>query len=232
MYNEYLYHGTNRERGTRIIANNKMEFSTGDKHWLGDGCYLFEEEFFSYKWILDMFYERYFRLNVEKCLNEYYEIIKVHVIVEKDRVLDLAKSRYKILFDTTFKEMKNMQEFSERFSNEEIAEGVVINYMFKILGFDKDYDVVRALFTLNRSKYNEISTRIGYMPQAQVSVKNLSVIESIEEYDYTSNIQEYEYLIHNMYFYSDNGKYEASSQSYYSPKRNIYKKSKKHISIN
>lgn len=54
MYEEILFHGTEIERGEIMLKWNHMFLSSGDKHWLGDGSYFYEDDFYAYKWIKDM----------------------------------------------------------------------------------------------------------------------------------------------------------------------------------
>lgn len=200
MFDELLYHGTNRIRGNRIIGNNKMEITVGDDHWLGDGSYFFIEDFFSYKWIVDMHNKRYSNVPTIENLLENYLILKGNIITKKDRVFDLSKAEHKIIFDEVYAHLNKKKEYSQRFLDREIAEGVVINYMFNELNFLDDFDLVKAIFTLNQNKYQGVPTRLGYMSQEQICVKNLECVKRIEEYDFTENVATYEYMIRNMYF--------------------------------
>ena len=64
MYITYVYHGTNIDRGRKMLENSLMEESIGDRHWLGDGSYFYEEDFYAFKWVRDMF-KSYFKKEYE-----------------------------------------------------------------------------------------------------------------------------------------------------------------------
>ena len=49
-----MYHGTEKERGKKIVAEQKMIPSISDdrrQHWLGDGIYLYREMLYAFRWI-------------------------------------------------------------------------------------------------------------------------------------------------------------------------------------
>lgn len=215
MFNEFMYHGTNKERGARILSSKEMECSTGDNHWLGDGSYFFDEEFYAYKWILDMCNDRYSTEQIEEALNENYQILIANVVVSKTRILDLTgKAEHKILFDNVYKELEKKKEYSDRFKSDEIAEGVVLNYMFNELNYGDDFDVVTATFALNRRKYKNVRSRIGHMPQKQFCVKEQKIVTDIKDFEYNEFVSKYKDLINNLYF--DNG---SNKTSYYNKNR-------------
>jgi hypothetical protein len=210
MFDEVVYHGTNKERGARILKNKIMEVSTGDKHWLGDGSYFFEEDFYSYKWIEDMCKNRYPDQPLEEALEANYQVLSANIVTERSRILDLTKAEYKILYDEVYNELDKMKEYSKRFKVKEIAEGIVLNYMFNELSFGDDYDAVQAIFMLNSKNYKQVHSRIGYMPQKQVCVKNQGIVKDIKDYEYAMNIPKYRELIENLYFLN-----EPSQVEYY-----------------
>lgn len=56
-----MYHGTEKERGEKILADQKMPVSISTdrkQHWLGDGIYLYRELIYAFRWILLMYEER------------------------------------------------------------------------------------------------------------------------------------------------------------------------------
>lgn len=196
MYTETLFHGSNRLRGKQIIENQIMEPSRGDNHWLGDGSYFFTEDFHSYKWIVDMYKNRHSHtLNYEN-LTKFYLILKGNIKVKKSRIFDLTKTEHKILFDRVYKEIKDKRQLGDDF-----AEGIVINYMFNELpDYKEEFDVVKAVFILNKHKYEHVKTRIGFMPQEQLCIKNLEVVENIVEYDFKERTETFDLLLTDYYF--------------------------------
>ncbi len=186
MYSEVLYHGTSRVRGKRIIDSNKMEISTGDNHWLGDGSYFFNECLYAYKWIVDMFISRHAGTNINEQLVAEYQILGCTVATATNRVFDLRKTEYKLIFDEVHNSLEKMKEYSQRLKKAEMAEGVVINYLFNEFDYYRDFDVVVAIFTKNKERYYGKKMRLRYIPQTQICVKNLDIVTDIEDYDYSS----------------------------------------------
>ncbi len=216
MLAENLYHGTHRERGQNIICNSKMDITVGDNHWLGNGSYFYVESLYAYKWIIDMYKYKYHKSATKEALSKDYMILLAK-FNDECRIFDLTKAEYKIIFDKAYEQLSQKKEYSERFKNGEIAEGVVINYLFNILNYIDDFDIVRAIFILNEKRYKAVFTRIGFMPQEQICVKNLEMVKDISEYNYNEKIPGYEYLINNLYFHStgDNNGYTTSRKTKY-----------------
>ncbi|MDQ6420670.1 hypothetical protein RB620_14665 [Paenibacillus sp. LHD-117] len=199
MLAEKIYHGTYRARGQRMLASNAFEESIGDRHWLGDGIYFFVEDFYAYKWIVDMYNKQYNESCRDDALIEEYMIISAGQKADA-RMFDLIKAAHKIEFDKTFAELKRKKEHIPRFRTVEISDGVVINYMFNELGYAQDFDLVRAIFGLNPRHYRSVFTRFGFMPQEQRCIKNPTVVEDADEYHYADNIAVYKDQIRDMYF--------------------------------
>lgn len=218
MYNEILYHGTNRVRGTRFINSNRMQISPGDKHWLGDGSYLFEECLYAYKWIVDMFIERHPETIIDERLVTEYQILECTVNTARNRVFDLRKAEYKLIFDEAHNNLEKNKEYSQRFREAEMAEGVVINYLFNEFDYYRDnFDVVIAVFTKDRGNYRGKKLRLAYMPQTQICIKNLNVVTDIEDYDYSSSESAFRSLIDQLARQKDN------QPAYYRSKFETYK---------
>lgn len=95
---------------------------------------------------------------------------------------------HRMLYDITYKKIKQKKEYSQKFKSRLLVEGVVINYLFNILDYGKDYDVVYATLVINKNNYKEIYTKIGYVCQKQLCIKNLDVIKDLKEYDYTNKL--------------------------------------------
>lgn len=224
MLAEYIYHGTYRARGEKILKERRMEASIGDSHWLGDGSYFFVEDFFAYKWIIDMYRSHYKKDCEDDSLLENYLIISAR-LKENVRVFDLINAKHKIEFDTVFAELAKKKELIPRFQNVEIADGVVINYMFNELGYESEFDLVRAVFIINQRHYKHVNSRLGFIPQEQICIKNLEVVQDAIEYNYTGKTSEYKDLIKNMYFGNVLSEKKALHNVKYLPrKKSRYKK--------
>ncbi|MHC1685037.1 MAG: hypothetical protein AB6733_19215 [Clostridiaceae bacterium] len=204
MYNEYLYHGTEINRGNRMLKSKAMEESTGDRHWLGDGSYFYEDDFYAFKWIRDMF-KRKFKHNY-KTINELvenYSIIIAEMNVPKERIFNLDNPRHKILFDRVYANCENKKDYSQRFKDTEIVDGVVLNIMFKEMDYREEYDVVIATFKMREDKYKSKPIRLDFMPEKQICVKNLSSIKPSNLFEYKDKVLEYENLIISLNFNSE-----------------------------
>lgn len=176
------YHGTEIKRGNRFIDNKAMEKSAGDKHWLGDGSYFYEELFYAYKWIKDMFYKREQRnhKDLEDLIRKYIILI-CNINVEKSRVFDLDKYEFKYIFDYFFEKLEKEVKYSERFNKYEIADGVVINIMFNEYKYIDKYDMVIASFPRRNNKYkNNSLTRLKHVLEKQICVKNVDIVKEID----------------------------------------------------
>lgn len=212
MYNETLFHGANTGRCHDMLNTQEMLTSHGEQHWLGDGGYLFVEDFHAYKWIKDMFDKSHKRLpSTEAELSEYYGILEVNIRVSKDRVFDLTKTEHKILYDRVYKKLSVKRDIKG------YAEGVVINYMFNELpDYKKEFDIVKAMFILNQGKYKHMRkrTRLGFMPQEQICIKNNDVVKAITKYDLSEKYEQFNILLKDYYF-EDN----TSNKCSYTSKR-------------
>ncbi|HEF5710462.1 hypothetical protein V2151_28595 [Bacillus cereus] len=219
MYNETLFHGSNRARGEKMISKQIMEISRGKSHWLGDGSYLFVEDFYSYKWILDMFKERHNLPEDYSNVIKHYLILTAKVCTEKSRVFDLTKAEHKMLFDKVHKELRIRAKIADK----DMAEGVVLNYMFNTLNYAKMYDMVRAIFNINEKKYVGFKTRQGHMPQEQVCIKNQNIVKDVEEYNCKDRVETFEILINDMYY----DKNKVKPNTYNMNKRNQHYNTKR-----
>ncbi|UZW13822.1 hypothetical protein OSC52_18630 [Clostridium pasteurianum] len=203
------YHGTELNRGNRMLDAKEMELSSGDKHWLGDGSYFFKDDFYAFKWIKDMYKHRYKKEYSTPCeLFENYSIILANLGVNKDRIFDMTNNpRHKIVFDSVFQNCKNKKEYSERFRDNDMAEGVVLNIMFKEMDYIQKYDLVIATFTRRRGNYKNLNLRLDFMPETQYCVKNIEIVVPLELFDCINRVEEFEQLIQKLNFKSDNNNF-------------------------
>lgn len=199
MYDQVLFHGTEINRGHRIIKNKKMEISRGDHHWLGDGSYFYEDDFYAYKWIIDMYKKRYKKKpSNSKELFKKYQILKGRVLTDKKRVFNLDKPLHKFEFDRVYEKCKKMLKYSQKFSNIQIADGVILNIMFNDLGYMEYFDIVIATFKRRRNRYKGVGMRLDFIPEKQICVKNIDKVTQIEFYDCLEKIDEFKNYIGNL----------------------------------
>lgn len=208
-YNENLYHGTSAEAVGDIIKEKNMKSSLGEKHWLGDGVYFFEEDFYAFKWILDSYSnQEKIKFNENNFINN-FSILEGEIKTKKIRVFDLTKMEFKTIFDMIYTKIKDKKEGYEKLKKHKVSEGVVLNYIFNILEYDKEFDLVIAMFTLNKKNYTGTHMKLGYMPQKQICVKNKEAIKEIRSFNYKPHIDKYLKFVKSFYFdnYNFNNKY-------------------------
>lgn len=73
-----------------------------------------------------------------------------------------------------------------------IPDGVVINYLFKKMDYISKYDMVCNAYMVNNSNYDCIeNTKIAGVYQLQYCIKNDSIINKIEDFNYKENLDDY-----------------------------------------
>ncbi|OCS87305.1 hypothetical protein [Caryophanon latum] len=192
-----LYHATNKERGNEIQHSRLFPVTKGDHHWLGDGSYFFLEAFHAYKWMLDMYKYRFSHIIKYDELQENYKIIETTIEIPDQRIFNLMLAEHKIIFDETYKSILSV--------NPKVLyrapEGKVINYLFQSLGLNNDYDCVLGLFGFNYKNYEGTKSRIAFMPQLQLCIKDDKLLQQhFNDFDYTNQIEMYNYLLSKYYF--------------------------------
>lgn len=221
MIQENLYHGTEINRGKLMISNGKMNSSVGDKHWLGNGSYFYEEDFYAYKWIRDMYKDihKKYPEDVKDLFNE-YQILIGKANVNFSRIFNLNGAKHKIEYDKVYEKCIQKKEYSKRFSQEEMPEGVILNIMFEYMGYNEEFDVVVATFTLRKKNYKGIKMRLNYMPEKQICFKNLEVIKPEKFYPCEDKIEEFQYFIDNLNYNSE--KISINTYSKSTPRRKFF----------
>lgn len=200
MYDKILFHGTEIKRGEKMLERKKMFVSSGDKYWLGNGSYFYEDDFYAYKWIKDMYIKKH-----EGCpalpedLFKEYKILRSRIRTGMKRVFDLDKPRNKIEFDKTYENCKSKQKHSSRFSNVKMPEGVVLNIMFNDMGYSEEYDVVIATFRRRGNKYSGLPMRLNFISEKQICVKKVEKASPIDFYRCKHKIPEFQNCIDNLY---------------------------------
>ncbi|MFA5575939.1 MAG: hypothetical protein WCZ27_02625 [Tissierellaceae bacterium] len=200
MYVEVLYHGTEIARGKEMLKQQKMVSSRGDKHWLGDGSYFYEDDFYAYKWIKDMYKGRFKKdPNTPNSLFDKYGILEGEVRTPKNRIFDLDRPRNKIEFDKIYENCKIKQQYLQRFSDTELADGVVLNIMFNDMWYLDEYDIVIATFKRRSKKYVGNSIRLNHISEKQICVKNPQVVTPLSFCDCSHKVDEFQNLINSLY---------------------------------
>lgn len=196
---EKCYHGTVRETGERYITTQQVILSEyGESRsrefkdlWLGDGFYLFDQDFFAFKWITQKS-QIQSTSEIEERLKREYIILSVTIQRSQARTFDLRNLSHKRLFDQVLVRINNSELTEHIVPRGKVPDGIAINYLFNELGYKQFFDVVVATYTFNQNNYVNIeSTKQGYIVQLQYCVKNTHIIQNITEFDITSSIDEY-----------------------------------------
>ena len=173
------YHGTTKDSADIIVKTQFMRPSVGDDHWLGDGSYFYVNDEYAFRWIL-MKYTNNFR---NKFANDYskiyekYSILSAEINIQPERLFSMEDINLRLLFIEVKMALSENAEKSERYServkNKAIIDGVVFNYLFKYQGYGEKYDAVQAIFPIS---YICDDSRMEYLPEPQICVKNVEVI--------------------------------------------------------
>lgn len=190
-----MYHGTEKERGEKILADQKMPVSISTdrkQHWLGDGIYLYRELIYAFRWILLMYEERTNHHDVTEDLLKKYSVLSIDVEYNRDRIFNLDNLEHYMVFKETEKAYKQKSAFSSRLEKLEYTDGLIINIMFKNLKYGENYDAVEASFPIcSLSASITGRSRIKSISEYQICVKNDRIIRKIEDVTDSINFKEY-----------------------------------------
>lgn len=193
-----MYHGTEKERGDRILAEQKMPVSVSSdrkQHWLGDGIYLYREMIYAFRWIMLMYRERY--AEEKETLLKKYSILAVDIEYNPNRIFNLDNPEHYMVFKKTTDAYKQKSAFSSKLQKLEYTDGVILNIMFKNLKYGEFYDAVEATFPI--CDFGEAATsksRINTVSEYQMCVKNDGIIRKIENVTDSINLGEYQRRFH------------------------------------
>lgn len=172
----YLYHGTEINRGKRMLKKQSMEYSKGDDHWLGNGYYLYKDKFYAFRWIVIKYKERNEKEKIKKELFLKYLVIQVEIDYNYDRVFSLINPEHRIVFEHVRDRCRTSK--TKRMQEHVFTDGVVLNIMFNNLGFGNNYDIVEAVFSDSRYAPKRDS-RFAAINEYQLCVKNPKVIQEL-----------------------------------------------------
>lgn len=171
-----LYHGTEIERGKRILKKQKMEYSRGGHEWLGDGIYLYRDKLYAYRWITIQYKNQFGTKNLKELFNHYL-ILNVDIKYDIERVFSFLNPEHQTEYSYIKEKCKQKAALSAEMSKYEFVDGVVLNFMFKKMGYDEKYDMVEAVFSLLEEPDNH--SRLRNLTEYQLCIKNPDCIVSI-----------------------------------------------------
>ena len=179
------YHGTDKDSANIIVSTQKMELSKGNNHWLGDGCYFYEDVEYAFRWILisytnnfrNVFSENYSRIF------EKYSVLSAELNIQPQRLFSMENIKHKMIFIETKNALTNKAQTSKKYKSlieqNGIVDGVVFNYLFKYQRYNKEFDAVKAVFPIS---YVFDNSRIDFLPEPQICIKNINIISNYKDY--------------------------------------------------
>lgn len=176
-----LFHGSEMHRADKIVEELKFTISKDDKHWLGDGIYFYFDRTLAYRWIWNMHKAAFRGAISNDSLYENYRILICSVNFVRGRVYNLKVVEHQEDFKKVKRMVLDKASKSEMISNARIVDGTILNLMFHEFGYNKDFDIVIALFTNKKPNIRELGnkSRIVYETEEQVCIKNEDCIQSI-----------------------------------------------------
>lgn len=175
------YHGTEINRGKSMITNQKMEMSICSEkrqHWLGDGVYLYSDSLYAYRWIVQMYKARFQSKFIKSTLMSKYSILNVDIHYDHDRVFSMTNPEHYIIFTRCRDNCRNKLISTDYANKYKIVDPFIFNFMFKMMKYGNDFDMIYALFNLDRAYYSH-ETRFTNLPEVQICVKNEQIISDI-----------------------------------------------------
>lgn len=196
------YHGTTKDNADIIVKSQFMQPSVGDDQWLGEGYYFYYDVEYAFRWILIKYtnnFKNEFSNNYDNIYEE-YSILSAKINIDPERLFDLDNIHHKLLFISVKTELSKKTEQSEKYhnriKNNAIVDGVVFNYLFKYMKYEEKYDAVRAVFPIS---YIFDDSRMDYLPEPQLCVKNITVISDYEKFSTDQVPEEYKKFIVDYY---------------------------------
>ena len=193
------YHGTTEVVAKSMISSQECIFSFSkaptDKDyynlWLGDGFYLFEYDFYAFKWMAGKL-KNYDEPRAIEIFKDEYCILKVSMEPHEDRVFDLNNLKHRTAFDRILTGLMNLNPPNRGLKKEYFTDGLVINILFNELDYSDNYDIVVSMFPINKGNYDKFNQlRSGPLLQKQYCVKNKNIIREISQFDFYESIDDY-----------------------------------------
>ncbi len=191
------YHGTDISSVQNILKMGFIKPSTGDNHWLGDGCYFYKDEEYAFRWILMKYTDNFRNQSASDYDGIYHEYMILAAEMNQNmRIFSMENINNKLYFIKMKSSLQEKAEYSERFGkqlgNKGIVDGVVFNVMFEEMGLSEDFDAVEAVFPIMLVQGN---SRLDYLPEVQLCIRRQDVIDKICQYSGESVSENYKYFM-------------------------------------
>lgn len=166
-----------------MLSEQMIYPSRGDYHWLGDGQYFFKHDFYAFRWIVIRYTNNFTNINTKKINNIYqhYMILKAELELESERIYSLCDPVKHINFMQLIELLEEKQEYSDRFKDKKIVDGVAINILFEDMNYNKDYDAIESNFPIKTQV--EYRTRLNSFAEYQICIKNSDIIKKIVQFN-------------------------------------------------
>lgn len=136
------YHGTDEQSAARIMVGKAFTPSKGDRHWLGDGIYFFEnDKTGAVRWCL----------LIKKCKPKEVRVIEVTIRVDDENVFDLTRVDHFETFHKIAQEL--ILSHKKTGDRREITNGQIINFICRNAS-PEIYVVRNAMRVRTLSNYN------------------------------------------------------------------------------
>ena len=120
-------------------------------------------------------------------INE-YGILQVFLKVRQNRIFDLRNLEHKRIYDFTYKRI--LKNLIKNDIPDQLTDGVVINYMFNILKFQRKYDLIIANYFFKRKIQRPSGTTTVYRTNPNLC-ENTRIIRKMKEYRWESHFPRY-----------------------------------------
>lgn len=195
------FHGTLKEN-KNSIENNGFEKSIStnqQQHWLGEGVYFFEDEYYAVEWnVLDIKKKRKEGINLK--VSDYI-LLKAFIICNINKLLDMSSPEgvilYKYFKDKLKKkyikegkqtEIDKLNKRSTKFWMNALADN----------GFFDEFDVLLASYVRSKQRLGKNDDDFIKNHQRQICVRKLKCIHNIKEYNDIDRIKDlYRIIIKN-----------------------------------
>ena len=147
-----------------------------------------------------------------------YSILGVEVEYDYDKVFSFLNPDHVTIFTRIKERCVKMSGLSKKLMNYKFTDGVILNYMFRSMGYSKQYDMVEAIFSLMED-LGKADTRIKGLSEYQLCVKNPEKIKDIKDCTDEFNFTEYQRKLESIN--SVRSKCNGSSTTYLNRKRQV-----------
>ncbi|BES66069.1 hypothetical protein SANA_25080 [Gottschalkiaceae bacterium SANA] len=187
------YHGTTFDKAEIIVEDNEFKPSVSNPqriHWLGDGVYFFQEEFFSFWWGANELKRLGLQSITHDLFKERWSILESQISADGERVFNLQDPitfyEFKAIQSDLISRAKSGGEFykwirENGFHNwKQFPDGVLLNFLFNECGFKDDFDMIVADFDGLNGAAGKVNYGACRVNQVQICVKRNECIDSIK----------------------------------------------------